>query len=126
LSRVLLRLLLQQRAGMRVRFLKNPLSNRNRRSARSLAPKPASGFFIFVRCKAREVNFAERQSEKEGQNMAHTTQHEVVSEEARELAHKAKRNSRPGWHISLDTWAVTLALALTALVWAGWIKRIPW
>ena len=58
--------------------------------------------------------------------MAHTSQHEVVSEEARELAHKAKRNSRPGWRISLDTWAVTLALALTALVWAGWIKRIPW
>ena len=22
--------------------------------------------------------------------------------------------------------AVALALALTALVWAGWIKRIPW
>jgi hypothetical protein len=33
---------------------------------------------------------------------------------------------KTGWRISLDTWAVALALALTALVWAGWIKRIPW
>jgi hypothetical protein len=56
--------------------------------------------------------------------MAHTSQHEVVSEEARTLAHKAKQGSR--WRISLDGWAVALALALTALVWAGWIKRIPW
>jgi len=55
--------------------------------------------------------------------MAHTRQHEVVSEEARTLAHKAKSSRR---RISLDGWAVALALALTALVWAGWIKRIPW
>jgi hypothetical protein len=56
--------------------------------------------------------------------MTNTTQHEVVSEEARALAHKAKHGS--SWLISLDGWAVALALALTALVWAGWIKRIPW
>jgi hypothetical protein len=56
--------------------------------------------------------------------MAHRPQHEVVSDEARTLAHKAKQGSR--WRISMDAWAVTLALALTALVWAGWIKRIPW
>jgi hypothetical protein len=56
--------------------------------------------------------------------MANTSQHEIVSEEARTLAHKSKQGS--GWLISLDSWAVALALALTALVWAGWIKRIPW
>jgi len=55
--------------------------------------------------------------------MAHG-QPEVVSDEARSLAHKAKQGSR--WPISLDAWAVALALALTALVWVGWIKRIPW
>jgi len=49
---------------------------------------------------------------------------EIVSEEARTLAHKAMQKS--GWRISLDTWAVALALVLTALVWSGWIKHIPW
>ena len=28
--------------------------------------------------------------------------------------------------LSLDGWAVALALALAALVWLGWIKRVPW
>jgi hypothetical protein len=68
--------------------------------------------------------------QKEGAaKMANPIPHENVSEEARTLAHKAvqkSRNNGSGWRISLDTWAVTLALALTALVWAGWIKRIPW
>jgi hypothetical protein len=31
-----------------------------------------------------------------------------------------------GLGISLDSWAVALALAFALLVWAGWIKRIPW
>jgi len=31
-----------------------------------------------------------------------------------------------GLGISLDVWAVTLALGLALLVWAGWIKRVPW
>jgi hypothetical protein len=56
--------------------------------------------------------------------MATSSEHEIVSEEARALAHRAMQKT--GWRISLDTWAVALALALTALVWAGWIKRIPW
>ena len=60
--------------------------------------------------------------------MANSISHDSVSEEARTLAHKAVQKSKngSGWRISLDTWAVTLALLLTALVWAGWIKRIPW
>jgi len=56
--------------------------------------------------------------------MAHTAEHEIVSEEARTLAHKAMQ--KQSWRISPDTWAVALALVLTALVWSGWIKRIPW
>jgi hypothetical protein len=31
-----------------------------------------------------------------------------------------------GLGISLDAWAVALALGLALLVWAGWIKRVPW
>ena len=56
--------------------------------------------------------------------MAPTAGHEIVSEEARTLAHKAMQ--KPSWRISADTWAVAVALVLTALVWSGWIKRIPW
>jgi hypothetical protein len=28
--------------------------------------------------------------------------------------------------LSLDAWAVTLALALALLIWSGVIKHIPW
>lgn len=28
--------------------------------------------------------------------------------------------------ISLDTWAVVLALGLALLVWLGWIKQVSW
>jgi hypothetical protein len=31
-----------------------------------------------------------------------------------------------GLGISLDSWAVALALGLALLVWVGWIKRVPW
>jgi hypothetical protein len=31
-----------------------------------------------------------------------------------------------GLGISLDGWAVALALGLALLVWAGWIKQVPW
>jgi hypothetical protein len=31
-----------------------------------------------------------------------------------------------GLGISLDAWAVALALGLALLVWVGWIKRVPW
>jgi hypothetical protein len=31
-----------------------------------------------------------------------------------------------GLGISMDAWAVALALGLALLVWAGWIKRVPW
>jgi hypothetical protein len=28
--------------------------------------------------------------------------------------------------LSLDSWAVILALALSGAIWIGWIKHIPW
>ena len=36
----------------------------------------------------------------------------------------ARKAARLG--LSLDSWAVALALAFALLVWAGWIKHIPW
>lgn len=37
-----------------------------------------------------------------------------------------RSNSSKPKLFSLDAWAVTLALALAALIWAGVIKHIPW
>ena len=31
-----------------------------------------------------------------------------------------------GLGISLDSWAVAMALTFALLIWAGWIKHIPW
>jgi len=31
-----------------------------------------------------------------------------------------------GSKLSLDAWAVALALALSALIWLGVIKHVPW
>jgi len=41
--------------------------------------------------------------------------------ETTEVARKAA-----GLGISLDAWAVALALGLALLVWIGWIKHVPW
>lgn len=30
------------------------------------------------------------------------------------------------WHVSVDGWAVALALGLALLVWIGAIKHVPW
>lgn len=39
---------------------------------------------------------------------------------------RGKENKSPASRFSLDTWAVTLALLLSLLVWSGLIKHIPW
>jgi hypothetical protein len=31
-----------------------------------------------------------------------------------------------GSQLSLDAWAVALALGLSLLIWIGWIKHVPW
>jgi hypothetical protein len=36
------------------------------------------------------------------------------------------RSKPAGPALSLDTWAVALALALSVLIWVGWIKHVPW
>ena len=33
---------------------------------------------------------------------------------------------RARWGLSLDGWAVALALGLSLQVWIGWNKRVPW
>ena len=38
----------------------------------------------------------------------------------------ANENKKAGFLLSLDGWAVTLALLLSFLVWAGVLKQIPW
>ncbi len=35
-------------------------------------------------------------------------------------------NKSGKFQFSLDSWAVTLALLASLLVWLGWIKQVPW
>jgi hypothetical protein len=34
--------------------------------------------------------------------------------------------TKPSPILSLDSWAVILALALSFAIWIGWIKHVPW
>ncbi|MGA8223739.1 MAG: hypothetical protein WB780_18970 [Candidatus Acidiferrales bacterium] len=42
----------------------------------------------------------------------------------RDPSTKEKKSS--SFNLSLDVWAVALALGLSALIWAGVIKHVPW
>jgi hypothetical protein len=43
------------------------------------------------------------------------------------MTDERKRNPvKPQPVLSLDSWAVILALALSGAIWLGWIKHIPW
>jgi hypothetical protein len=45
------------------------------------------------------------------------------------MPEQLKRNGRPRHAtplLSLDSWAVLLALALSLAIWIGWIKHVPW
>ncbi|MFZ3214558.1 MAG: hypothetical protein WA192_00690 [Candidatus Acidiferrales bacterium] len=45
------------------------------------------------------------------------------------MTDEIKRNGKPRQAppaVSLDTWAVILALALSLAIWIGWIKHVPW
>ena len=42
------------------------------------------------------------------------------------MTQKAKTVARRGSAISLDTWAVAIALALAVLIRLGFIPRVPW
>jgi len=38
----------------------------------------------------------------------------------------SRKLNKPSPALSLDTWAVILALALSLAIWLGWIKHVPW
>ena len=45
------------------------------------------------------------------------------------MAEEPKRTAKPtkpSPALSLDSWAVILALALSLAIWIGWIKHVPW
>jgi hypothetical protein len=45
------------------------------------------------------------------------------------MAEELKLTNKPGKPsplLSLDTWAVILALTLSLAIWIGWIKHVPW
>lgn len=42
-----------------------------------------------------------------------------------EVTNKSRTGGRAA-RVSLDAWAVAVALALAALIWAGVIKHVPW
>ena len=45
---------------------------------------------------------------------------------SKSVENSAKESKKNGFGLSLDSWAVTLALLLSFLVWAGLLKQIPW
>jgi hypothetical protein len=82
-------------------------SNPVTRISSPLTAKLWSGFFVF-----RAVNFSPH---------AH--------KENRTMTTNIRRDGKPGKAapaLSLDSWAVILALALSLAIWAGWITHVPW
>lgn len=49
-----------------------------------------------------------------------------MSESTNAAATAPETKQKSSFRMSLDAWAVALALALSLLVWAGIIKHIPW
>jgi hypothetical protein len=54
-----------------------------------------------------------------------TTEQEARKKDDHAAATEAATSS-PGFRVSLDAWAVSLALIVSLLVWTGVIKHIPW
>jgi len=56
--------------------------------------------------------------------------HRKTLKENKAVSNKTETNrvaaKAAGLGISLDSWAVALALGLALLVWSGWIKQVPW
>jgi hypothetical protein len=76
---------------------------------------PAGGRLFF--CAARPPDIAR------GIAPSPQSKGEIVSDKT-ETTNVAKKAA--GLGISLDAWAVALALGFALLVWLGWIKRVPW
>jgi hypothetical protein len=49
-----------------------------------------------------------------------------MSENAEEKSRGGDLSGKAKAWLSLDSWAVLLALGLSLLVWVGWIKHVPW
>jgi hypothetical protein len=49
-----------------------------------------------------------------------------VSKNAEEKSGAGDLSAKAKAWLSLDSWAVVLALGLSLLVWVGLIKRVPW
>ncbi len=54
-----------------------------------------------------------------------TTEQEARKKDSKAAATEAPPSSH-GLRVSLDAWAVTLALIVSLLIWTGVIKHIPW
>ena len=39
---------------------------------------------------------------------------------------RTEKPTKPSPVLSLDSWAVILALTLSLAIWIGWIKHVPW
>jgi hypothetical protein len=39
---------------------------------------------------------------------------------------RSGKPTKPSPALSLDSWAVILALTLSLAIWVGWIKQVPW
>jgi hypothetical protein len=82
-------------------------SNPVNRISSPLTAKLCSGFFVFT---------AEKFSSH-------------ALKENRTMTAEIRRDgkpTKPAPALSLDSWAVILALALALAIWAGWIQHVPW
>lgn len=58
--------------------------------------------------------------------MANTVRTDAAAKDSIETNTTKVAKQAAGIGISLDSWAVALALFLVLLVWAGLIKTVPW
>jgi hypothetical protein len=49
-----------------------------------------------------------------------------VSKNVEHKRNTARTSPSSTWRLSLDTWAVIVALALSGAIWIGVIKHVPW
>jgi hypothetical protein len=49
-----------------------------------------------------------------------------MAEKVKRTGNAAKTPAAPSPGLSLDTWAVIVALVLSGAIWIGLIKHIPW
>jgi hypothetical protein len=50
----------------------------------------------------------------------------IVSKNVEHKRNTASTSRSSTWGLSLDTWAVIVALVLSGAIWIGVIKHVPW